>query len=173
MLPENIYNLINWRHLVIENKHTRYIFIGIERLTCLQTLPHFVVSRDKNCLIGQLGVLKNLRGELKLYDLNAVENIEEASKAKLCEKSDIQRLRLEWRSNGDRREDREYNNEDVIEGLEAHPNLKELTINGFMGRSLHHGSKWWPTWSKSPWKIVRCVKYFQHWVIFPNWRYCL
>ncbi|KAK1364500.1 putative disease resistance protein RGA3 [Heracleum sosnowskyi] len=128
-LPEKVCNLINLRHLVSE---TRYMFIGIERLTCLQTMPPFVVSRDQNCLVGQLGGLKNLRGRVSLYDLKEVTNFEEASKAKLCEKSNILRLELKWNE----RIDGEYNDEDVMEGLEAHPNLKGLSIDGFMGKNF-------------------------------------
>ncbi|KAK1364428.1 putative disease resistance protein RGA3 [Heracleum sosnowskyi] len=131
-LPEKVCNLINLRHLVTNNSATRYMFIGIERLTCLQTMPPFVVSRDQNCLVGQLGGLKNLRGDLSLYDLNEVTNFEEASKAKLCEKSNILRLELKWNE----RIDGEYNDEDVMEGLEAHPNLKGLSIDGFMGKKF-------------------------------------
>ncbi|KAK1364368.1 hypothetical protein POM88_039929 [Heracleum sosnowskyi] len=129
-LPEKVCNLINLRHLVSE---TGYMFIGIERLTCLQTMPPFVVSRDENCLVGQLGGLKNLRGKLGLYDLNEVANFEEASKAKLCEKNNILHLELKWRNNENERID---NNEDVMEGLEAHPNLKGLSIDGFMGKKF-------------------------------------
>ncbi|KAK1364498.1 putative disease resistance protein RGA3 [Heracleum sosnowskyi] len=131
-LPEKFCNLINLRHLVTDDSATRYMFIGIERLTCLQTMPPFVVSRDQNCLVGQLGGLKNLRGRVSLYDLDEVTNFEEASKAKLCEKSNILHLELKWNE----RIDGEYNNEDVMEGLEAHPNLKELSIDGFMGKKF-------------------------------------
>ncbi|KAK1364424.1 hypothetical protein POM88_039985 [Heracleum sosnowskyi] len=123
-------NLKNLRYLVICNPNTRYMFTGIERLTHLQTLPHFVLSRDQNCLVGQLGGLKNLRGVLKIYGLSEVANREEASKAKLCEKADIQYLLLSWRNNED---EREYNDEDVMKGLKPHLNLKELTVEDFMG----------------------------------------
>ncbi|WOH09430.1 hypothetical protein DCAR_0728887 [Daucus carota subsp. sativus] len=135
-LPENICQLVNLRHLVIGNTKTRYMFVGIERLTCLQTLPYFVVKKNQNCLVGQLGMLKNLRGTLKLYGLNEVENIEEARKAKLCEKSNIRHLLLNWRSNEDEREDGEYTDEGVLEGLEPHPNLKALEIEDFMGKKF-------------------------------------
>lgn len=66
------------------------MFIGIEKLTCLQTLPHFVASRDKNCLIGKLGGLKNLgAGNLQLYGLGKVTSSEETRQAKFHEKSTI------------------------------------------------------------------------------------
>ncbi|KAL1809359.1 hypothetical protein ACET3Z_026349 [Daucus carota] len=136
-LPENICQLVNLRHLVIgAYTKTRYMFVGIERLTSLQTLPHFVVNKNQNCLVGQLGMLKNLRGSLKLYGLNEVENIEDARKAKLCEKSNVRHLLLKWRNNEDEREEGEYNDEAVLEGLEPHLNLKVLEIEDFMGKKF-------------------------------------
>lgn len=114
-LPKKkVFNLFNLIHLDIEKKYaddnprrcgnTRItrMFIGIERLTCLQMLPHFVVSRDQNCLVGQLKGLRNLRGNLELYGLGDVENMEEARRAKLCRESNIQCLLLDW---SDERED--------------------------------------------------------------------
>ncbi|KAL1809334.1 hypothetical protein ACET3Z_026324 [Daucus carota] len=152
-LPKRFSNLINLRHLYIRRNYgKKCMFNGIERLTCLQTLPYFVVSKNQNCLVGQLGGLKHLRGEVRLYGLYEVANIEEAKKAKLCEKFSIQCLQLNWRntefghedmaysnedgSNEDEMEDKEYNDQDVMEGLEPHPNLKTLMIVGFRGKKF-------------------------------------
>ncbi|KAL1809336.1 hypothetical protein ACET3Z_026326 [Daucus carota] len=132
-VPKGFSNLINLRHLYMNRTSgISCMFNQIERLTSLQTLPYFVVSKDQNCLVGQLGGLKNLRGEVRLYSLNEVANIEEARKAKLCEKSSIQSLHLNW-SNEDKLED---NDQDVMEGLEPHPDLKTLTIDGFRGKKF-------------------------------------
>ncbi|WOH09358.1 hypothetical protein DCAR_0728815 [Daucus carota subsp. sativus] len=138
-LPKKFCNLINLRHLVITDKNgdpPSCMFTGIEKLTCLQTLPHFVVSRDQNCLLGKLGGLNNLRGKLSLYGLSDVMNREEASAARLCRKSYIHRLLLEWRSIKDDQEDRKYNDEDVMEGLKPHVNLKKLKIVNFEGKKF-------------------------------------
>ncbi|KAL1809291.1 hypothetical protein ACET3Z_026281 [Daucus carota] len=136
-LPRNFCNLINLRHLYIVNANARCMFIGIDKLTCLQTLPHFVVDKDQNCLVGQLGPLKNLRGKLELYGLADIKDMEEASKASLRTKYNIQRLMLDWSNNTDEREDLEYNNEeDVMEGLKPHENLKELVIDYFYGNKF-------------------------------------
>lgn len=115
------------------SSRTRCMFVGIQRLTCLQTLPHFVVTRDQNCLIGQLGGLNDLRGKLDLYGLSDVENMEDASKAKLYTKFNIEHLLLNWSNNVDEREDGEGNHKDVMEGLKPNTNLKELTIDYFKG----------------------------------------
>lgn len=149
-LPKKFCNLINLRHLYFKKPHgKRCLLYGIDRLTCLQTLPHFVVSKYQNCLIGQLEGLHNLRGTVQLYGLRDVPNKEEASKAKLCTKSNIQSLLLNWedvkRSNmmslflnwvyeREREIEREKNNKCIIEGLEPHTNLKELIIEGFTGK---------------------------------------
>ncbi|KAK1364176.1 putative disease resistance protein RGA3 [Heracleum sosnowskyi] len=135
-LPKKFFKLIKLRHLFIKKAYdkTRCTFVGIESLTCLQTLPHFVVRRDQNCLIGHLRELENLRGKLELYGLGDVENLEEASKARLCTKSNIQCLVLDWSNNEDEREDIEYNDKDVMKGLKPDTNLKELTIANFKGK---------------------------------------
>ncbi|XP_017217286.2 putative disease resistance protein RGA4 [Daucus carota subsp. sativus] len=137
-LPKKFCNLINLRHLYIENAYSqrRCVFTGIGRLTCIQTLPHFVVSKDKMCLVRQLGGLKNLRGKLELYGLGDIDNMEEASMASLHTKPNIERLKLVWRNKEDVMEKREYNDEDVMEGLKPHTNLLELTIINFMGRKF-------------------------------------
>ncbi|KAL1809335.1 hypothetical protein ACET3Z_026325 [Daucus carota] len=154
-LPKRFRNLINLRHLYMNWRIGKQcMFNGIERLTSLQTLPYFVVSIKKNCLVVQLGGLKNLRGVVRLYGLDELANIEEARKAKLCEKSSIQCLELKWdppnlrvanedsdssdedSSNEDEMEYKEYNDQDVMEGLEPHPNLKTLTIVGFSGKKF-------------------------------------
>ncbi|WOH09406.1 hypothetical protein DCAR_0728863 [Daucus carota subsp. sativus] len=144
-LPTRFSNLINLRHLCIKNISSygeRHVLNGIRRLTSLQTLSYFVVSKDQNCLVGQLGGLKHLRGEVGLHGLDEVKNIEEARKAKLCEKSSILCLELNWGSSGEDSgneeevKDKEYNDQDVMEGLEPHPNLKKLKIVGFRGKKF-------------------------------------
>ncbi|KAK1393989.1 NB-ARC domain-containing protein [Heracleum sosnowskyi] len=147
-LPKKFFNLINLRHLYIKNSDkTRLLLNGIERLTCLQTLPYFVVSRDKKCLIGQMEGLHNLRGKVKLYGLSDVASMEEASKAKLCTKSNIQRLLLNWKTGYDERV-KNSEHECVIDGLEPHTNLKELSIEYFMGKRL-------PSWITKMTNLVK------------------
>ncbi|KAL1827346.1 hypothetical protein DCAR_0206511 [Daucus carota subsp. sativus] len=136
VLPKEFCNLINLRHLYIVNPHERCMFIGIENLTCLQTLPHFVVSPDHSCLVKNLGGLNNLRGKLDLYGLDNVEDMVEATQAKLCLKPNLQSLVLEWDTNTSLRVDEEYNDEEVMRGLKPHTNLKELKIEYFKGKQL-------------------------------------
>ena len=53
------------------------------RLTCLQTLQFFCVGPDEGYGIKELGCLKNLRGEINIYNLKIVEDEEEAGNIQL------------------------------------------------------------------------------------------
>ena len=87
---------------------------------------------DEGYRIKELGCLKNLRGETNIYNLEMVEDEEEAKSAKLKEK-EIFNLGLYWKCSipslilvfGDESYGK---NEKVLEGLQPHPNLKSLTI---------------------------------------------
>nr|XP_027127548.1 putative disease resistance protein RGA4 isoform X2 [Coffea arabica]XP_027127549.1 putative disease resistance protein RGA4 isoform X2 [Coffea arabica] len=133
-IPKKFSNLINLRHLefsTIFSGRPSYLIPGIGQLANLRTLPYFVVSQDKGCQLEELEHLRNLRGELKIFGLENVSSFESAAKAKLSEKSSIQSLTLSW---DDTNEDCDDNNiNSVMEGLQPHPDLKSLAINGFKG----------------------------------------
>nr|POE70420.1 putative disease resistance protein rga3 [Quercus suber] len=120
---------------------------------------------DEGYRIKEMGHLKNLRGEINIYNLEKVEDEEEAKSAKLKEK-EIFKLGLYWSS--DREEDMHEENEKVLEGLQSqdmydedemvleglqpqdmydkdekvleglqpHPNLKSLTIKWYLGKKF-------------------------------------
>ncbi|XP_050255404.1 putative disease resistance protein RGA4 isoform X2 [Quercus robur] len=148
-LPEELSNLINLRHIYIDKVPLR-MPKNMGLLTCLQTLPIFVVGQDEGHSIEELGALKNLRGEIDIYNLGFVEDGEEAKSAKLKEK-EIFKLGLYnyWDEEGywdEEEEDYRDKDEKVLEGLQPHRNLKSLTIEGYGGKkfpswvglSLHH-----------------------------------
>ncbi|KAM4105746.1 hypothetical protein ACB094_04G015500 [Castanea mollissima] len=134
-LPKDLRNLINLRHIDIDNR----IFVimklptDIGRLTCLQTLPFFDVGEDIGDQIEELGCLSQLRGELSIYNLEHVRDKEEAKTAKLAEKLEVHKLGFHWSWSG-----REGNNNDenVLEGLQPHPKLKSLKIEEFNGEKF-------------------------------------
>ena len=99
-LPEDLSNLINLRHINIDRLiwlwYDDKSFKNMGRLTCLQTLPIFVVGRDEGYRIKELGPLNNLRGEIGIYGLVYVKDEEEAKSAKLKEK-EIFKLGLYWK----------------------------------------------------------------------------
>ena len=132
-LPEDLSNLINLRHIYLDD--IMQIPKNIGRLTCLQTLPYFPVDQDKGHRIEELGHLNQLRGEINIYNLDSVRDGEEARNANLAGKTKIFKLGFHWCG-----EEEGYgNDEEVLEGLQPHQNLKSLTIGSY-------GGKKFPSW---------------------------
>ncbi|XP_057781683.1 disease resistance protein RGA2-like [Salvia miltiorrhiza] len=127
-LPSTIKYLINLRHLY--NHEDVELPAGIGRLTSLQTLTHFPVGNENGCKIEELGSLNNLKGGLRIRNLERVHDKEEAEKTNLFKKSKILDLHLEW---NDGREG-ERNDENVLEGMRPHSDLRGLDIGGFKGK---------------------------------------
>ncbi|XP_027151315.1 putative disease resistance protein RGA3 [Coffea eugenioides] len=124
-------DLISLRHLHFYTLDEAFQMpLEMGRLTCLQTLEFFNVGREKGRRIGELGSLKNLKGNLRISNLELVKGKEGAEEAKLSEKANLFRLELRWASD---QEGDNYNDEDVLDGLRPHPNLEELVIWNFMG----------------------------------------
>ncbi|XP_047955339.1 disease resistance protein RGA2-like [Salvia hispanica] len=127
-LPSTLKYMFNLRHLHIHFDAKLPAEIG--RLTNLQTLPHFTVGNQKGNQIEELGSLKNLKGTLVIRNLEMVHDKEKALKANMFQKPNLFDLSFEW---DDGRED-ERNDENVLEGLLPHANLKKLKISGFKGK---------------------------------------
>nr|XP_027073459.1 putative disease resistance protein RGA4 isoform X2 [Coffea arabica] len=132
--PKRMSDLISLRHLnYYHDDAALKMPEQMGRLTCLQTLWFFNVSQEKGCGIEELGTLKYLKGSLIIRNLGLVKGKEAAKQAKLFEKPDLSRLAFEWEI-GDRESDNRE--EDVLEGLQPHPNLQELGIRSFMGNKF-------------------------------------
>ena len=135
-LPRNIRKMINLRHLEIDAcTKLSYMPCRLGELTMLQTLPFFIIGKGDPKGTGRLNELKclnNLRGGLRIRNLERVKGgALESKEAYLKEKHYLQYLRLEWEW-----EEANQNGEDgefVMEGLQPHPNLKELYIKGYGG----------------------------------------
>ncbi|XP_047952408.1 putative disease resistance protein RGA4 isoform X2 [Salvia hispanica] len=134
-LPSTLKYLINLRHLYIEKLVDLPAEMG--RLTCLRTLKFFRVGDKSGYKIEELGSLNDLKGELKISDLEKVGNKEEAEKANLHKKSKLVELHLVW---DPCRQDETRNDENVLDGLQPHSNLKKLKIEGFTGKRF-------PSWN--------------------------
>ncbi|KAK9997671.1 hypothetical protein SO802_022357 [Lithocarpus litseifolius] len=141
-LPEDLSNLINLRHINIyvgcwtRIRYRDWLVKNMGRLTCLQTLNFFIVGRDEGYRIKEMGPLKNLRGEINIYNLEKVKDEEEAKSAKLKEK-DIFKLGLFWSQfYGELDMYDKDKDEKVLEGLHPHPNLKSLTIEWYRGKKF-------------------------------------
>ncbi|KAM3693930.1 hypothetical protein ACJW31_07G022200 [Castanea mollissima] len=109
---------------------------GIGQLTCLQSLSFFIVGKEKGYQVSELKGL-NLRNKLTIKELDNVRNSVEAKNANLIGKQNLHSLSLVWQ-----RDNKSHvldHVEDVLDGLQPHSNLKELSIYNY------HGSKI-PTW---------------------------
>ncbi|KAI3470236.1 hypothetical protein Pfo_026899 [Paulownia fortunei] len=132
-LPNTLKYLISLRHLHIPDIE---LPPEIGRLTSLQTLPYFQVGHEKGRGIAELGSLKNLKGQIEIHNLEMVHDKDEAKSADLSRKPNIFKLKFMWNES----REGEANDENVLEGLQPHPNLKSLEIYGFRGRSF-------PSWT--------------------------
>ncbi|RVW75560.1 putative disease resistance RPP13-like protein 1 [Vitis vinifera] len=116
---------------------------GIGELTFLQSLPLFIVGNgrefSKKKRIGSLSELKRLSqlgGVLQIKNLQNERDVIPISKGEILKENQyLQSLRLEWRW-WDLEAKWDENDELVMEGLQPHLNLKELSVYGYEGRKF-------------------------------------
>ncbi|TQE12455.1 hypothetical protein C1H46_002108 [Malus baccata] len=154
-------DLINLRHIyfgpVQKKKRSNFGFgwyrashVRVGQLTSLRTMPYFIVSPDgTGCGIEELAGLNHLKGELAIYDLEHVRDGEEAQKSNLVGKRNIRKLSLKW---GEEMRPCNNSEEDVLQGLQPHPNLEILEIHNFMGAQF-------PSWK--PHNNLKDIRLFQ------------
>jgi hypothetical protein len=137
-LKGHISNLVKLRHFLVpvDERHTGIFEVG--KLEFLQELRKFNVTNEKGFELSQLGKLTELGGSLEISDLEKVQTKEEAVGAKLMHKSRLHELKLEWNTDDWRKEDL-IHEQDVLESLRPHSNLRHLCIRG-------HGGISCPTW---------------------------
>ncbi|EHA8592193.1 putative disease resistance protein RGA3 [Cocos nucifera] len=128
LLPEGMSRLINLRHLYGDACKISLI-TGIGDLTNLQELEEFRITNMGRHGIGELKGLRNLRGRLSILYLENINSEEEATEAMLKDKAT---LHLENTSRAT-----SLHAEEIFEGLQPHPNLEELKIEGY------GGIRWW------------------------------
>ncbi|XP_027166020.1 putative disease resistance protein RGA1 [Coffea eugenioides] len=138
-LPKSFENLASLRHLYIER------FKDLDRLSGLPPQFQKVInpSSFKACFKahlhskGQIEKLDTLLERpdlyyrLSIYCLENVDGYEEATEAKLSSMSTIECLRFHWNA---RREN--YYDEDVLDGLQPHANIKNLAIENYKGSAF-------------------------------------
>ncbi|KAG4177600.1 hypothetical protein ERO13_A11G317432v2 [Gossypium hirsutum] len=139
-LPKKIEKLVNLTHLSCSDcVSLTHMPRGIGKLTSLETLSMFVVDKDGShdgADLSELSGLNNLRGELKITNLEFVKNAKEKFKAaNLKEKQHLRLLVLVWNYDDDDNDDGNDDDDDdkSLEDLRPHPNLKELFIGGWGG----------------------------------------
>ncbi|RXI05392.1 hypothetical protein DVH24_006649 [Malus domestica] len=139
-LPRDINKLFNLRHLMVVGcDRLNHMPYGLGELTCLRTLDRFVLSED-GCIsrggagLGVLNRLNNLTGNMSIENLwNGKDMVSEAISANMKEKQSLTSLSLTWKVNitGDVNE--AENGEMLLEALQPHSNLKELSVYFFDG----------------------------------------
>ncbi|KAG0488671.1 hypothetical protein HPP92_007482 [Vanilla planifolia] len=144
-LPKGINNLPKIRHLILPWDEIDGI-PGIGRLAFLQGIDGFRIKDEAGRRIEELRLLN----ELRLLRIKLIENVKDAGEAeqvKLNEKHHLVDLSIEWGDgkkcceDGDeywddenlRDHSRGELDEQVIDRLQPHTNLKKLTIHGYMG----------------------------------------
>ncbi|XP_073002105.1 putative disease resistance protein RGA1 [Typha latifolia] len=132
---DSIDNLINLRILSTPNTR-RGKTSGIGRLTSLQILEKFIVAVNGNNFL-ELKNLQELR-ELVIESLKNVSRVEDIFEANLKKKEHIQKLTLDWTEGYDESSRSPEVDEQVLDTVEPHSNLKKLRIECYMGRRSPH-----------------------------------
>lgn len=109
---------------------------GMGRLTCLQTLSNFVVTKRNGCGVEELKNMVDLRGTLSISKLENVTHASNAKEADLQNKHRIQKLTLQWSEESLYNTQSEALSEQVFEYLQPHKNIRGLRISNFGGRML-------------------------------------
>nr|XP_023904417.1 putative disease resistance protein RGA3 [Quercus suber] len=95
-LPKNLRNLTKLRHINISHAYVEQMPINMGQLTCLQTLPFFVIGQKTGHRIEELGCLSQLKGGLNIFNLEHVRDKEEAKTANLVGKTRVYKLEFHW-----------------------------------------------------------------------------
>ena len=142
-LPEKIGNLVNLRHLDITETHSiKEMPVGIKELKNLRTLSDFVVGKDTGSKIGDLMNLKSLHGTLRISHLENMLDAEDARKANLNGKKNLDALVMKWEYAHDDLQEAGIA-VDVLDMLQPWTTVKELSIDGYVGVKF-------PTWFGHP-----------------------
>ncbi|KAF7824619.1 putative disease resistance protein [Senna tora] len=127
-LPPDMHKLINLRNLDFSETNVREMPKQLGNLKNLQFLPSFLVGKYNETSIKQLGELNALE-TLSILELQNVVDPMEALEAKFKNKIHLEKLMLGWSTN----DDRSFNEMHVLEKLQPHQNLKELSISNYGG----------------------------------------
>ncbi|RZC56162.1 hypothetical protein C5167_015008 [Papaver somniferum] len=136
--PKEMRKLIGLRHLINSNNRSGQPKMPFElsKLSCLQKLSVFAVSKDSGFGIKELKVLSLLEGKLQIHNLENVSNESGAEDANLKNKTKISHVELYWSKDTGKHTDTASN---VLEHLQPPQSLKNLVIHNFPGREF-------PTW---------------------------
>uniref|UniRef100_A0A7N0RD59 R13L1/DRL21-like LRR repeat region domain-containing protein n=1 Tax=Kalanchoe fedtschenkoi TaxID=63787 RepID=A0A7N0RD59_KALFE len=128
-LPSEICNLVNLRRLDVDGTNLEEMPDGIRRMKNIRTLSNFIIGRGKSNQMREFKELVNLQGKLHISRLNNVEDANDVVIAGFKQKEYLEGLVLEWEAPSEQ-------DEKVLDAIEAHKNLKSLTIKGYGGKRL-------------------------------------
>ncbi|KAJ8648667.1 hypothetical protein MRB53_001690 [Persea americana] len=135
-VPSDFNNLVSLRRLELDSCYASIPLGGLKSLRELE--KSFKVGREIGYRVNELRDMIHLQGSLGISELENVVSVEEAKEAELKNKQKISHLTLEWESHEvDSRQ--EGIEEEVLNALQPHTNLKELNIRGYCGVRF-------PTW---------------------------
>ena len=135
-LPQDFSKLINLRTLYVRYCGLRCMPLGMEKMACLTRLNEFVLGKRKSSMKGEvriedLRIPKNLRGSLIISTGPGYKHSKEhgGGGAYLCNTKYLKYVSIQWpwkayeteRMGND-------DDDDVLEDLQPHSNLEELTI---------------------------------------------
>ncbi|KAJ0982021.1 hypothetical protein J5N97_010276 [Dioscorea zingiberensis] len=130
-LPKDLSELVNLRHLEADG-NTLSMIPNLGRLTALQELKEFYVKKEKGHEAGQLKNLANIRGTLRVVNLENISSTSEANEANLHDKTHLKQVWLEWdeinttSSNSD-------SAEMVLDGFQPPPHITFLGVKWYVG----------------------------------------
>lgn len=137
-IPKYFTHLVNLRHLIANHKLLSDV-PGVGKIEHLEDLKAFHVRKESvGFELEELGKLKELGGELSIYNLHKVATKGEANAANLASKRNLKKLGLFWDPH-DWNYWKNNSKDDVADGFQPHDNLRELTIRG-------HGGAGPPSW---------------------------
>ncbi|QHO22766.1 Putative disease resistance RPP13-like protein [Arachis hypogaea] len=134
LLPNGMYKLVNLRHLNIRDTPLKEMPKGMSKLKQLHILSKFVVGKQEDNGMEELGGLLNLHGSLEIQKLENVIDANEARSARIIDKKHIDELLLEWSVFGDMVSNTHTDEQDILGGLQPHTGLKKLTVNRYKGK---------------------------------------
>ncbi|RYR25526.1 hypothetical protein Ahy_B02g059327 isoform D [Arachis hypogaea] len=132
MLPNGMHNLVKLQHLDIRRTPLEEMPREMGKLKYLQHLNCFVVGKQEDNGIKELGGLSNLHEALEILKLENVTSSSEAMAARISDKIHIDELSLRWSLDGDVVSNTQVER-NILENLHPHYGLKKLIIEGYRG----------------------------------------
>ncbi|XP_016181037.1 putative disease resistance protein At3g14460 [Arachis ipaensis] len=135
MLPSGTHKLVNLRHLDVRKTALKEMPRRISQLKVLQFLSSFVVGKQEDNGIQEVGGLANLHRSFEIKKLENVVDVGQGRRARILDKTHINELCLEWSSADDVVQNTETVR-DILESLQPHNDLKVLKIKGYKGTTF-------------------------------------